>query len=284
MISDRLGVITFFGILVPGAYLAGVLVMTVASSIELCGLGGHERIVKVLSQETALFGGVFLFVAYLLGVLVRLFAPEYVDLFSRLYLVHVRRSKKEFVRDVFPYERTITARLKNDGMGRIPELMYRLNPAYAHTGNTPFFNYCKLFIHANDAALSRQVEEAEALVRFLSGTTLVLLIAFPLALFFIFAFAVQRAGLISALYAGLLATDVISLVLILERFKYQRRREVIMVWGCVYLILSGGSPGSVRAEMNTLGERVFFTSSAGQGGFQQTTPPYSEPVARCPQG
>ena len=81
-------------------------------------------------------------------------------------------------------------------MGQIPQLMARLNPAYGKTRNTPFFNFCKWFIDANDAALSRQVQEAEALVRFLSGTTLVLLIALPLVLFFVVAFAVHGAGLV----------------------------------------------------------------------------------------
>jgi hypothetical protein len=261
MPSDKFGVITFFGILIPGAYLAGILVISVASGIELCGLAGHESIVSFVSQYTALSAGVFLFVAYLLGVLVRLFAPEYVDKLSTLYLVHVRRNNEKWVKDKFPYKETLTFRLSADGMVRVPQLMSRLNSTYGRPGNTSFFNYCKWFIDANNIALSMQVQEGEALVRFLSGTSLVLLITLPLALTLLIAFAFHRAGLSAALYFGLVTIDIISLALILERFKYQRRREVIMVWSCVYLIVNGSTPGDVEHKRDRLCESVFFSPS-----------------------
>jgi hypothetical protein len=64
MNSDKLGVIAFFGILVPGAYLAGILAMSFASIVELGGLAGHVRVVGFISHNTAMSAGVFLFVAY----------------------------------------------------------------------------------------------------------------------------------------------------------------------------------------------------------------------------
>ena len=117
----------------------------------------------------------FLFVAYLLGVLVRLSAPQCVDKLSTLYLVRFRRNKMEWAKDKFPYEENTSLPVsEKDGMGKVPGIMSKLNIAYGQAGNTPSFNYCKWFIGANDPALSRQVQEAEALVRFLSGTTFVL--------------------------------------------------------------------------------------------------------------
>ncbi|MEW5734844.1 MAG: hypothetical protein AB1921_08310 [Thermodesulfobacteriota bacterium] len=260
MTSDRVGVITFFGILVPGAYLAGIIILCISSGIELFGLQGHSHLIKVLSQQTALFAGVFLFVAYLLGVLVRLFAPEFVDFISEWYLVQIRKTDHDWAKDKFPYESTLRSRLQNDGMGKITELMSKLNSSYGKERNTPFFNYCKWFIDANNSALSRQVQEAEALVRFLSGTTLVLLIALPVALFFIPIFIAKGSYLIVILYSGLLAMDTISLLLILERFKYQRRREVVMVWGCVYLIINSRD-NSVKGVPTPADMNAFFGNS-----------------------
>jgi hypothetical protein len=193
-----------------------------------------------------------------------------VDKLSEWYLVYVRRNKKEFPKDQFPYKKTLTVRLTEDGMEKIPQLMSRLNAAYGNMGNAPFFtvsgnvgnvsffNYCKWFIDANDLALSRQVQEAEALVRFLSGTTLVLLIALVPSILFPIAFTLRGASLNSAFYCGLLTTDVICLVMILERFKYQRRREVMMVWSCVYLIVNGGTPRDLAHDRDRLCESVFF--------------------------
>lgn len=260
MTSGRLSVITFFGVLVPGAYLAGILVMGVASVAELCGLAGHEHILNFVSQNTGLFAGVFLFIAYLLGVLVRLFAPEYVDSLSTLYLAYVLRHKREWVTDVFPYGKTLSSRLRESGMGKIPDLMSKLNSTYGQARNKEFFNYCKWFIDANDLALSRQVQEVEALVRFLSGTTLAFLIALPFALSLLIAFAIYGTGFNSALYGGLLTIDMICLAMILRRFKHQRRREVIMVWSCVHLIVNGGTPSEVAHDRDRLCESVFFSA------------------------
>lgn len=244
--------------------MAGILVMGVASVAELCGLAGHEHMVTFVSQNTGLFAGVFLFVAYLLGVLVRLFAPEYVDGLSTLYLAYFLQDKREWVTDEFPYEKTLTSRLRESGMGKIAAMMSKLNSTYGEARNKEFFNYCKWFIDANDPALSRQVQDAEALVRFLSGTTFALLIAVPLALSLLITFAVYGAAVNSALYGVLLTIDIICLAMILRRFKHQRRREVLMVWSCVHLIVNGGTPSELAHDRDRLCESVFFPASLEQ--------------------
>jgi hypothetical protein len=44
MQSERLGVIVFFGILVPGVYLGCILVLVMASGLEVLGLDGHDAV------------------------------------------------------------------------------------------------------------------------------------------------------------------------------------------------------------------------------------------------
>ncbi len=259
MNSDRFGVIAFFGILVPGSYLTGIFVFAIASILELSGLNGHCQTVAFITQNIVFSTSVFFFISYLVGVLVRLFAPHYVDNLSTFYLFHIRRNKKVWGKDVFPYKERVVSGLKKYGMAKIPEFMERLNPNYGDNGNTPFLNYCKWFIDANDPALSREVQEAEALVRFLSGTTLALLISLPLSVFFLVAFGLRGANLFTVVYGGLFLMEVLSLCLILERFKYQRRREVIMVWSCVYLIVNGGTPTSASGGRQNMSDTVFFS-------------------------
>jgi len=260
MLSDRLGVITFFGILVPGAYLAGVLGLAVYSILDFTGHQYHALTIEFASKNLGLFTGIFLFLSYLLGVLVRLFAPNYVDTLSKYYLIYIKRkSEKDWVKDDFPYEVSLTSRLKEDGMAKVLDLMRSLNPTFGEKKNNVFFNYCKWFIYANEPALSRQVQDAEALVRFLSGTTLVLLVASLISSIILIVSLICKVASY-ALFCGLLfAIATMGLVLILERFKYQRRREVIMVWSCVYMIVNGGTSSRYSLDPDRKAEAVFFT-------------------------
>ena len=258
MSSGKLGVVTFFGILVPGAYLAAVLLATFASVAELLRQDGHERVLAFVAENTVLSAGIFLFVAYLLGVLLRLFAPEYVDSISSWYLRCVVCDVDDWVTDAFPYEKTVDAHLQKKGMGKVTELMSRLN------GNHPlskaFFNYCKWFIEANAPALARQVQESEALVRFLSGTALALLVALPLMSSLLVVFAICGSHLNAALYGGLLISDLVCLAVLLRRFKYQRRREVILVWSSVHLLMNGGTSVAAGSRSTALARSVFFAN------------------------
>ena len=51
MQSERLGVITFFGILIPGTYLVGILLLAAASVLELSNIHGHVRIFEFMSKR-----------------------------------------------------------------------------------------------------------------------------------------------------------------------------------------------------------------------------------------
>jgi hypothetical protein len=296
MKSDRFGVIAFIGILVPGAYLAGVLVAAIISYFALVDHELLRKAVRFIAEKPTIPASVFVFVAYLLGVLLRLFAPMVVDRLSTFYFQHVRPGKAahtnsivpstapitspasgdvppvpggnpptitpvDWSTDVFPYKQSLTERLNQNGMAKIPELMEKLNPKFGAAENTPFFNYCKWFLAENAPALSSEIHEAEALVRFLSGTAMSLLVATPLCAFFFTAFCISRQPLFASAYAALLVITILCLGLILERFKYQRRREVIMVWSCVYLALNCGCQNSVAGGGNDITETAFFPVS-----------------------
>lgn len=255
---DRMGVIAFFGILIPGSYLTGVLILFAASCLEIAGLNGHAYMREVITFNIAISTTAFLFISYLLGVLVRLFAPNYVDALSKYYLRYLRLKKNKWITDCFPYQETLSSIFLKSGMNKVTELFGQLNPKYGQKGNTTFFNYCKWFIEANDPALSKQVQQTEAFVRFLSGTTLVLLIAIPLFLTAMIAFICHNSPLYWIIYAGLFVMAMLCLCLILERFRYQRRREVILIWSSVYLIVNGGTVNGKIANKSNIIDSMFF--------------------------
>ncbi len=285
------------GILVPGSYLAAVLILVVASVLQLAGedlrpwIQSLAKDSSVLSASAVISG--FLFVAYFFGILVRIFSPTYVDKLSTFYLyrlkrygetlvayivgvlvrifipryarrvrkccrAHIDAFKADWITDIFPYGKTITSSLEKCGMGRVPQLMKRLNPLNSEGYNRNFINYCKWFIDANDPALSRQVQEAEAHVRFIAGTDLVLLISALLSAIFLPLFIYHWAVLFIIAYSSLLLVAILGLWITLESFKHARRREVIAVWSSVYLIVNGATAATITTDRTKSLEAAFF--------------------------
>ena len=108
---EQLGVVAFFGILIPGSYLAVFILLAFACALEVGGISGHSEIFAFLNQNTILSSTAFLFVSYFLGVLVRLFAPGVVDRASTFYLSVICQNKAEWVYDIFPYQKTLSTTL-----------------------------------------------------------------------------------------------------------------------------------------------------------------------------
>jgi small-conductance mechanosensitive channel len=240
---DRFGVVTFFGILIPGAYLATILILATACSFELRGIFGHAEIFSYLSANFLPSTTILLFFSYLLGVLVRLFSPNAVDRASTYYL-RLRRGKRKpsatsWIEEKFPYKESIAKRCREDGMGEVLACIESINISYARPGNNTFFNYCKLFIEGNSVALSRHIRQAEAMIRFLSGTFFALVLSLLIGLYFFLLFWISRDMLLRDVYLGISLVSLVFLVAILERFKHQRRREVWFLWSATYLLLNG---------------------------------------------
>jgi hypothetical protein len=257
MKPDRFGVIDFFGILVPGFYLAGVIALCVASALKLLGHDVHSLFISYTKDNGALVASGVLLFAYLLGVVLRLLPPSNVDALSSWFTRHVSLIEEDWVADKFPYMQTISARLEKDGMKAVSETMKWINPHYGAPENTRFLAYCKLFISLHNETLYRHVQEIEALVRFLSGTTLALFVAMPFSAVFAIWFGIRGYRLPAALHFTLFIVVVFCLCVVLDRFKHQRRREIIMVWSCVHLIIKGRCGGPIPADTK-LGDVFFF--------------------------
>lgn len=247
MQAERFGIITFFGILVPGTYLAGAIVLAVAGTLELLDMQGHSTIFKFVKENAGLSATSFFFIAYLFGIVARMTPPDYLDRLSTIYLRHIRGkndpASEPEISDPFPYHRFLERRLEDSGLACVTDFMEKHNPEYASPRNYQFFNYCKLLIDARNEALSKQWQQIEALIRFLSGTALAIWLAIICGIVFSFLFALDGRLVMCIVYGGIAALSLLVLIQILEGFKSQRRREVLLVW-CSFYILTKATEGS----------------------------------------
>jgi hypothetical protein len=242
MIIGRLGLVGFFGILIPGIYLAATLFTALVSLLAVLGIPVQKSILDPLSTNTALITSSGLLVSYLLGVLMRVIGVHNVDSLSTWY--HYQRGKpnsanNSWASEKFPYKESMKVTFDRLGMRGIPLFLEKLNPNYADADNTLFFNYCKLLLEGNCPEVAKLAAQAEAMVRFLSGSALALLISafvwFLSAVFYLF--VAPLYALVSFVCAS---ASILFLWPILARFKLQRRREVQIVWTSIHLLLHGG--------------------------------------------
>lgn len=283
---ERLGVIVFFGIIVPGAFLTASILLAFACLLEVNGIRGHAEIFSLISKSLVLSTTAFFFLSYLLGVVLRLFAPSKVDKSSAFFLDRTRnlkwklkalgkwffskrkqkwklkairkwffRAKKavnhrnaDHLDEDFPYLKGLESRLKKHGMGEVITFIEGLNKDYGKRDNTTFFTYCKLLIEANNENLAKHIQQSEAMVRFLSGTAFALLISAVLGAVFSLIFLRQHKTPFFLSYACVSAVSLATLAGILWRFRYQRRREVMLVWVSLYLLLKGGIPNTLGSS------------------------------------
>jgi hypothetical protein len=258
MQTERLGIINFFGIFIPGSYIAGIVFLVFTSSLKLAEVMAMTQFFNIISQNMVLSSVVLFFISYLFGVLVRLLSPNAVDRLSKFFLYYILQKRGLWVTEIFPYKESILKRLSDFGMGKIHYFIENLSIDYGKKKNTAFLNYCKYFIDANSPTLSRQIREAEALVRFLSGTTAALILAITASIAMLILAKGPQEALLRSIYWGLLFVSIICLIPILWKFKHQRRREVLMVWFCVYIILNGGILEYDKCSASMIAKSVFF--------------------------
>lgn len=262
---EQLGIIAFFGVLVPGAYLTAFFILAFACVLELFGIQGHGEIFLFMGQHSLLSSTAFLFISYLLGVVIRLFSVRVVDRISMWFLRVICRNKEIKDSDTFPYQQALEKRLDKEGMSLVTNLIKRLNQKYGFSGNTSFFNYCKFFVEANNETLAKQIREDEARTRFLAGTVFALIGSCIVEVPFSIIFFVTRQSPFFQLYIGLTLVSLATLAGILGRFHRQRQIEVRNVWMCLYLLLNGAIPNALKIELAELEKRIAFEITQDTG-------------------
>jgi hypothetical protein len=229
-----LGIIDLFGILTPGVFLFGNIILI---------LYGIDRLPLGMLKDPFLAIVLIFFGGYLLGSILRLVHPKWVDSLVSLYLRKIRRDKK-WAEEKFPYfywllkekyvkEQNVLSEvskliLKESGRENIKD--------YSKKETTSFFNYCKLLIRAKSSPLSEEIHRMEALVRMLSGVFWASVVGFC---GFVMVLILKSTFLTPTNEFTYLILSVVYLIIILailERFRFIRFKEVMTVWWSFYLL------------------------------------------------
>lgn len=260
MIFSQLGIVAFFGLLVPGAYLlASMLLVATVLAIEF-ELVNLDHLRYAMEQSLLLSSTAFLLISYLLGVLMRLVGPNTVDRLSTWYFRYIVRAPDDeencWMYEEFPYPISTKKMFEKKGLEYIGSFFMNKDERFFRERNSDFFNYCKMILEGNNVNISRITTQAESMVRFLAGTSIAFLISsFVWA---IVSIALAFFALTLSLYCAIAATvSVLPLWPIVARFKFQRLREVALVWSGTYLVLTGGVPNTGEKSPEDLQRSAF---------------------------
>ena len=244
----RLGILDLFGILTPGAFLLGniiIISVVIGKSAKLSLFDPFLSIVAIF------------FISYLFGTILRLVNPGRVDGYTSLYFKHIKGYKGDWVDDKFPYiyhllkvwpqkrekDTYVMSEisdfiLKELGLDKMDDDdLKEYSKKEEHTG---FFNYCKVFLTEKSPRLSDEVYRAEALTRLLAGIFWVSLGSLLTFLVIIFLNIITiwitlnnesfwLIGFFSLMYLFIIQ-------MILKRFRTIRFKEVQIVWYSFYLM------------------------------------------------
>lgn len=234
MQSQRIGIINFFGVLIPGSFLSFYILLIIACILEISGMSNSHRVIlDSINANGLVFSTGFFFVSYLLGMVIRLHAPSKVDKYATS-LLNIIGKKGDWVNEDFPYSNSLTNWFKANGLGHVIEFMEEENENYA---NKTFFNHCKLYIISQNEALANQIINAEATNRFIAGFIWIMFrFGLVISLFGSIIFAIKGNIIFLIIYGSILFINILIVILLLLRFKIMRRREVTIVWNCYYIL------------------------------------------------
>jgi hypothetical protein len=247
----KIGVIDLFGILMPGVFL--LVNLRVACSLAWHGasnpiqqLGGFESLVGHV---------VLFFVAYLAGILLRLFKLDRVDRCSAWVTGRfvVKGHDEDYWRAAqFDFLDIARRRfgVEKEALlpaGCVPGTLVPVAPApiipeqrKGLSGKSPL-NYLKLVVQARSVPLAEEVHKAEALMRLLSGVFYACTISGLAYVAVLDAAAIRQDPLPVLAIAGIIMTVLIA-VAIASRFRSLRIKELDTVLGAC---IASGFPCTV---------------------------------------
>ncbi|HTX90695.1 MAG TPA: hypothetical protein VMC09_05705 [Anaerolineales bacterium] len=176
---------------------------------------------------------------YLIGILLRLFRPEFPDKLSARWLrIFARREDPRESRiwstEEFPYITWIgescSLFLSKDAQD-FYDKTWKLRKMAGQ--NKQFFNFAKVVIISNDTQAAAEVYAAEALTRYISGMFYALSFAFLLLLATIVLSYLVSGQLLGGLIF-IVSAYLFAILIILTRFRFIRIKEVEVVFAASY--------------------------------------------------
>ena len=233
-----------FEIFVPGVFL---LLNISAMIYSLPFLDDHTKELAVsLASNIAVDVVVSVCFGYLIGILLRLLKTDSLDKFSawwirafdkkaRVKTPDGKKAYRLYATDEFPY----IGWVGEVASGYLPPTARRfyervwLDRQRGGKRNKQFFNFCKLVVSCEDSNAANEIYAAESFTRYIAGMYYALLFSSIL----IVSTIILRYILMNELLVGfiaLLVTYLLSIFVIVQRFRKMRIREVEVIFAASY--------------------------------------------------
>ena len=233
-----------FEIFVPGMFLL-LNISAVVYSFPF--LDDHTRnLMSSLAMNSILDLVVSVCFGYLIGVLLRLIKTDPLDKFSAWWLkvfdkkvqdkvVHGKRTYRLNATEGFPYIGWIGQVAK----GYLPpEALHFYDKVWVKrqrpsNQNKQFFNFCKLVVICHDEKAASEIYAAEALTRYIASMYYALVLASILIIGTIILYGLFLGQWLFGLFI-LLVAYLCAIIIIVQRFRKMRIREVEVVFAASY--------------------------------------------------
>ncbi len=273
--TTKVGVITLFGILVPGTWFWVTSTFHIALAL---GFSEAEELKAFLKDSRDFWGpyiaGPLAFIlVYVTGAVLRILPPDRPD---RRSLRSAGSGSDIAPEDKFPYA-SLPRYLRNRGLLGLAELLpwdeCRRKP---RKRSKTFLHFVKLYIQNTNPALAGQLAKQEAFIRLLSGLYYAIRSSVPVfGIALLFALLVHRnvvseialACLLILLFNGFIFLG------ILKAFHYQRLREVVMILSVYFLVGEPKrSPYDSHVEQKAREEQDEASQARAQQGTASVQP------------
>ncbi|UJB73414.1 hypothetical protein HRE53_32800 (plasmid) [Acaryochloris sp. 'Moss Beach'] len=104
-LTDRLGLIELLGIISPGVFVLISLILSIFGFINVfqVDINTIKSFNSILENWMFLISIIFIFTSYLFGSIIRVFANDFAEVLSGLYLTHIKRKENPLAIERFPY-------------------------------------------------------------------------------------------------------------------------------------------------------------------------------------
>lgn len=255
----------FFGILCPGI----LLMINIQVLLYACNIDISQHIVPISKIECDTFFAIIFFVlCYLLGFILRLISPDFVDKTSSIYLKMINPfcffRKRKLLKDlnILKSKKEERDKVLNDHFNNLINEGKKLPKFFWGEENYPYYignkyiykkylpsdyfilieseklynknnyNFWKILLTHKNANSASLIFQAEASVRFLAGSFWALLIG----IFSGIVLVIQNTKSHGNIGYVIIILYLLLVLVILSKFKNQRRREVKMLLDSIIIL------------------------------------------------
>ncbi len=231
----RFGIITVFGVLLPGVWF---LTSTVFYYVSLRPLEAQASVLEPLASISIpypLWWIVGFVVCYVAGSQLRALSPNPIDRLSIRWRHFVDGKWLIDRADSFPY-RSLPKFFRTHNMPKFAKFVPWDDEAHGETCSTLFVNYSKLYVANKNPRMGDFLDREEAFIRAMSGVAWGTIISTIIGVGFVLWAACDPPVTSWCLFSLVLGVNILVFLAVVMNFHRQRLRELCKVIGSLYLM------------------------------------------------